>query len=70
MNRDLDKIYYCVEREGKCQSVCFTDLTIKEIEKLTSEYGRDQWKRVALHLRDRIRDIGEKLNIISEEEED
>lgn len=69
MNRNLDKIYYLVERDGDWKSICFTDLTIEEIKKLTSEYGIDQWKRVALHLRDRIRGIGEKLNIIGEEEE-
>lgn len=69
MDRDLDEIYYRVKRNGEWKNICFTDLTMKEIEKLTSEYGAKQWERIALHLRDTIRDIGEQLNIIGEEKD-
>lgn len=69
MNRNLDGIYYRVERNGKWENHCFTDLTLEEIDKLTSEYNEKQWKQVALHLRERIIDMAEQLDIVGKEED-
>lgn len=54
MNDELDNIFYRVERDGEWQNVCFSDLTEEEREKLTDDYGAEQWKRVAIHLADMI----------------
>lgn len=69
MNRNLDRIYYRVERDDEWENICFTDLTEEEIKNFTSDYEKEQWERIALHLRDRIKRMGEELNIINVEED-
>lgn len=40
INRNLDGVYFRVEREGKWQNICFTDLTDSEI--LEVLHGRSE----------------------------
>ena len=47
-----DEMYFRVERNGKWQNVCFCDLTLDEIDKVTANRSAEWWKRVALYLRD------------------
>lgn len=67
MDRDLDGIYFRVERGGEFKSICFSDLTEEEIEAKFADQPAKWWKRVALHLKDRLNEIGDKFNIINEE---
>lgn len=55
---NMDGIYYRVERDGEWQDVCFSDCELEEIENFTTEYGAEQWKRVAIHLAEKLRDVG------------
>lgn len=61
MSMNPDGIFYRVNRDGEWQSVCFTNLTIAEREKVTEGYKEDQWKRVALHLAERLKMLVEVL---------
>lgn len=67
MNRDLDGIYFRVERDGKWQNICFTDLTIEEIDEITKDKNITWWKVVALHLKGVINDIGNTFDIKGED---
>lgn len=58
---NMDGFYHRVERDGEWVNLCFSDLTPQEIESLTEDYGADQWKRVALHLAERLRNVGSFL---------
>lgn len=64
--RELDGIYYRVERNGQYENVCFTDLAEEEREKVTAGYTADQWKAVAIHLCERIQQIGDEFDLIAE----
>lgn len=66
MNRNLDGIYFRVERDGKWQNVCFSDLTEEEREKIGKDRPVTWWKSVACHLADMLKQIGEQFNIVSE----
>lgn len=63
-NRELDGVYFRVERDGKWQNVCFTDLTKEEIETVVGERSADWWKSLALILKGVINDIGEQFDIM------
>ena len=52
--RNLDGVFFRVERDGKFQSICFSDLTLEEIENLTSDRDKDWWKTLALHLKEQF----------------
>ena len=42
MNRELDGVYFRIERDGKWQPICFSDLTEEEREKVW-EGGSTGW---------------------------
>lgn len=64
VKRDLDGIYFHVERDGKWCDVCLTDLTDEEYEKMTAN-REASWHKSALdHLRDVVREIGDATGII------
>lgn len=64
MKRDLDGIYFRVERDGKYCSVCLTDLTDEEYEKLTADREAGWYQSALDHLRDVIREIGDATGIV------
>ena len=63
-NRELDGVYFRVERDGKWQNICFTDLTEEEIEGVVGERSTEWWKSLALILKGVINDIGEQFDIV------
>lgn len=64
MNRNLDSIYFRVQRDGEWQNVCFTDLTEEEIKKVTACWPPEGWKVVAIHLKGVVNEIGDEFNIV------
>lgn len=56
--RNLDGVYFRVERSGKFENVCFTDLSPEEVEIIGKDKPAEWWKGLALALSDAIRDIG------------
>lgn len=70
-NRNLDGIFFRVQRNGEWQNICFTDLTEEEIQRLfhsdeASPRSAEWWESMAMALRDVIRSIGEQLDIVGE----
>lgn len=56
---NMDGIYYRVKRDDEYQSVCFSDLTPKEVDEVIGDkYGATQWRRIASHLAEKLRDLG------------
>ena len=48
--RELDGIYYRVERDGKWCNRCFTDLTTDEQEEMIKKYDAEGLKRMVMLL--------------------
>ena len=47
---DLDGIYFRVERDGKWQSLCVSDLTLDELKSVTKDWDCNQLTIVAKEL--------------------
>lgn len=62
--RDLDDIYFQVQREGKWVNRCWTDLTDEERNQFGAGKPASWWKAVALHLGDRLRKLSDDLDIV------
>ena len=63
VKRNLDGCYFRVCRDGEWQSVCFTDLTEAEQTNILDARGEDWIISLLRHLADRIRLIGDELDI-------
>ena len=67
MNRNLDGCYFRVKRDGKYQSVCFSDLTDKEREEIGKDRPAEWWRELAFHLADCLQGVGDALNLVCED---
>ena len=63
MNRELDGVQFRVQRAGKWQSICFSDLTEEEREKVCEGRSAEWLKSLAYHLADCIKEIGKQFDI-------
>lgn len=63
-NRNLDGVYFRVRREGKWQSICFTDLTFEERDDVLRGKRKAWLESMVCHLADRLRIIGDELDIV------
>lgn len=45
---DLDGIYFRVERDGKWQSLCVSDLTLEELKSVTKDWDCNQLTEYAV----------------------
>lgn len=59
--RDLDGVYYHTERNGRMESICFSDLTAEERKNAIKGYDISSLKRLCFHLADCLRTIGDEL---------
>ena len=66
MNRNLDGCYFRVERNGKWQDICFSDLTREEQKLMLKSKNEEGLKSLCFYLADVIKDIGNKLDIVKE----
>lgn len=64
--RRLDGALFRVRRGDEYEDVCFTDLSLEEIETISAGRDAKWWKSIALFLRDTIRDIGDHFDIVGE----
>ena len=64
MNRELDGVYFRVQRDGKWQAPCFSDLTEEERERVCEGRSAEWLKSLAYHLADCIKEIGEQCDIV------
>ena len=67
--RDMDGIYFRVEREGRWCSVCWTDLTHSEREEIGEDKPASWWQRVAEHLTEQLRSVADYLDLSMVEED-
>ena len=69
--RELDGVYFRVERNGKWQNICFSDLTEEEMTKVIENKDLQWVKSLCIILGKRIREIGDSLGLscVSEEDE-
>lgn len=68
MNRNLDGIYFRVERNGKWQNICYSDLTYDERDSVTNGRSGQWWRSLANHLADSLKEIGDEFDIVRKEE--
>ena len=72
--RNLDGIYFRIERDGKRQNVCYSDMTPSErdeiarkcAENATAEEQAQWWRSMADILADQLYDMGEQLGVTCE----
>ena len=70
MNRNLDGIYLRIQREGKWQPVCLSDMTKDELEK-TLDPKRGEWlKGAVIHLALTLHAIGDQFGLSAAEDDD
>lgn len=68
MNRNLDGIYFRIKRNGQCEKVCFSDLTIKEQHKILNELEIERIASLCVHLAERLKRIGDLFNLIGKDD--
>ena len=64
--RNLDGCYFRVERNGKFENICFSDLTVAERDEVCKERSAEWFKSLAYHLADRLRWVGDTLDVSCE----
>ena len=67
MNRNLDGVYFRIERNGSYENVCFSDLTEEEREKMLEGRNEKWLKSLCVVLADTIKRIGESFDIVGED---
>lgn len=70
VNRDLDGIYFRVKRGQRWESVCFSDLSDEEMDKVLEGHTADWLKSTCKILGHTIRRIGDELDICCGDEEE
>lgn len=63
MDRKLDGVFFRVNRNGKWQSVCFSDLTDAEMDEVLEVKNREWLKSLCKILGETIKCIGDKFDI-------
>ena len=63
IKRNLDSIYFRVERDGKFENICFSDLTTHEQHKVIKKYDSAQLTKLCVKLANTIRKIGDELDV-------
>lgn len=61
--RDLDGCYFRVQRDGRWQDICFSDLTAQERASVCQGKPAEWFESLAYHLADCLQAIGEEFNL-------
>ncbi len=64
LDRNLDAVYFRVKRGGKFESVCFSDLTERQMRQVLEGNSREFLREMCVILGLRIRRIGDELDIV------
>lgn len=70
IKRELDGMYFRVNRDGKWQNVCFTDMTREEQEAAVKDRETQWLNSMIFNLADVVRNIGDALDIATYEREE
>ena len=63
MNRNLDGVYFRVNRDGRWHNICFTDLTRAEREEVLKDRSVEWLKQMCHILAVTVQDIGETFDL-------
>lgn len=63
IERNLDGIYFRIERENQWKNLCFTDLTEEEQKKVLKDKSPEFILQLSLALAKRLREIGNQLGL-------
>lgn len=66
MNRNLDGVYFRIQRDEKWQNICFSDLTEEEMKNVMESKDEEWLKSLCIILGQTIHEIGEELDIVKE----
>ena len=64
MDRNLDGVYFRVQRNGVWCNVCFSDMTEAERDLFIGDRSLDWWRNMACIMGNRIREIGDELDLV------
>lgn len=64
INRELDGIYFRVKRGKHWESICFSDLSDEEMDKVLEGHSVQWLKSTCKILGRTIRDIGDSLDLV------
>ncbi len=64
--RNLDGMYFRIKRGSRYQDICFSDMTTEEQLEVLKDKGVEFMRRMSLILAERIREIGDKFDIVGE----
>lgn len=64
--RNLDGVYFRVNRDGKWDNICFSDMTKEERNKVMENRDSGWLQSMCQILADTIINIGEQFDIVSE----
>ncbi len=67
MNRDLDGVYFRIERDGSYHNVCFSDLNEFERDRMLQDRSEEWLKELCCILADALKEIGDTFDIVGEE---
>lgn len=68
ISRELDGMFFRVSRNGKAQSICFTDMTESEQNAVIDNASFEELKRLCLHLADSFRTVAETEDLYNHPE--
>lgn len=68
--RDLDGVYFRINRNGKWQNICFSDLTEEEMVRVLEDKDKKWLKNMCKVLANALRSIGDQLDIVIDARED
>lgn len=66
--RNLDYIYFRIERDGVWKNICFSDLSEEEMDKVISNLNKENLRTLCKILGSTIRKMGDSLDIVRKEE--
>ena len=66
MNRNLDGVYFRINRDNSWQNICFSDLTEEEMDYVMKDRPEEWLRNMCKILGKTIKDIGEQLDIVME----
>ena len=63
MNRELDGVYFRIERNAIWESVCFSDMSKDEMEAVLKSKPAEYVKSLAISLATTLKELGDTLDI-------
>lgn len=70
IKRNLDGVYFRVERDGKWESICFSDLTKDEREKVMENRSEEWLKNMCQIMSESLRKVGDELDIVAADDDE